>query len=138
MDKFPVVETPLILVKTTSFKLPTILILFAVSDAGNHLIASKESLEELFLRVDEISSMQIRGAVRIQNLISEYKSSIELSRKLTGIVCDIDDVSVDEFEIKSTNPEALMHLCNQFNLSGEAMNKWKKLHSTLSSFTISL
>lgn len=102
-----------------------------MSTAGK-LLRKFENLEELFLRVDEISSMQIRGAVRIQGLISEYRDRIELSRKLTGIVCDIEEVSIDNFEIERTGPEALEALCNQLNLSPESTSKWLKLHSSLS------
>ena len=108
-----------------------------MSTAGK-LLRKFENLDQLFSSVDEISSMQIRGAVRVQQLISENQSLIRLSRKLTGIVCDIEEVSEQHFEIVSTCPRALEALCNQLNLSSESTNKWLKMHSLLSQNTISL
>ena len=102
-----------------------------MSTAGK-LLRKFETLEELFSRADEISSMQIRGAVRIQSLITEYKTRIELSRKLTGIVCDIEEVSLKDFRIKTTDSKVLEGLCDQLKLSPESIDKWLKLHSTLS------
>lgn len=101
-----------------------------MSTAGK-LLRKFENLEQLFLRVDEISSMQIRGALRVQHLIAEHRTTIELSRKLTGIVCDIEEVSLDKFKVSKSNPKTLEGLCNQLNLSSESTNKWLKLHSDL-------
>jgi len=102
-----------------------------MSTAGK-LLRKFESLDQLFLRVDEISAMQIRGAVRIQNLISEHQESISLSRKLTGIVCDIQAVAVEDFKIDKVDSVALESLCNQLNLSAESTARWIQLQSSLS------
>ena len=91
------------------------------------LLRKFDTLEELFLRVDEIADMQIRGAVRIQNLILEHQERILLSRKLTGIVCDIEEVSTIDFVIKPRKSPQLISLCNQLNLSPESTNKWLNL-----------
>ncbi|MEH6455376.1 MAG: 5'-3' exonuclease H3TH domain-containing protein [Cocleimonas sp.] len=102
-----------------------------MSTAGK-LLRKFDNLDELFTRVDEISTMQIRGAMRIQDLISEHKESIKLSRQLTGIVCDIEAVSADDFIIDKVDPLALKSLCNQLNLSSELTQQWLALQVSLS------
>lgn len=102
-----------------------------MSTAGK-LLRKFESLDQLFLRIDEISTMQIRGAVRIQNLISEHQATIRLSRKLTGIVCDIETVTLDDFKISKADPIAFESLCNQLNLSIKSTDQWLKFQSSLS------
>ena len=102
-----------------------------MSTAGK-LLRKFEDLDQLFLRVDEISSMQIRGAVRIQNLISEHQESIRLSRKLTGIVCDVEEVFIKDFQIEKTDSKGIEALCNQLNLSRKKTDEWLQLHSSLS------
>ncbi len=67
-----------------------------MSTAGK-LLRRFDTLENLLNSIPEISSMQIRGAVRIQNLIEEHQETIKLSRKLTGIQCDIEKVDFDSF-----------------------------------------
>jgi len=101
-----------------------------MSTAGK-LLKKFENLEQLFLRVDEISTMQIRGAVRIQNIISEHQDLIRLSRQLTGIVCDIESVDTEHFKIGTGDSVALESLCNQLNLSVESTEQWIKLQSSL-------
>jgi len=88
------------------------------------LLRKFDNLEALFSRLDEISAMQIRGAVRIQNLISENQEQIVLSRRLTEIVCDIDEAKHADFTVKPSNAEKLKVLCNQLNLSPESTHKW--------------
>lgn len=88
------------------------------------LLRKFNSLEQLFLQSDEISKMQIRGAARIQGLIMEYQNRIELSRKLTEIVCDIEDIDETDFRVRPCNESKLVALCDQFNLSPEATDKW--------------
>ncbi len=102
-----------------------------MSTAGK-LLKKFENLDQLFFRIDEISTMQIRGAVRVQNLISEYQDSICLSRKLSGIVCDIQVVNIEDFKVNKADSEVLKLICNQLNLSIESTEKWLKLQSSLS------
>lgn len=101
-----------------------------MSTAGK-LLKKFESLDQLFLRVDEISLMQIRGAVRIRNLISEHKENILFSRRLTEIVCDIETVNIEDFEINEIDPSMLESKCNQLNLSPKSTDQWLKLQSSL-------
>jgi len=101
-----------------------------MSTAGK-LLKKFENLDQLFARLDEISSLQIRGAIRIKNLIAEHQDSIRLSRKLTEIVCDIETVSLTDFEVKKNNSQTLQELCNQLNLSTKLTDQWLKLQAAL-------
>lgn len=106
-----------------------------MSTAGK-LMRKFENIDQLFLRADEIASMQIRGAKRIQELILEHQDTIKLSRKLTGICCDIEAVTVDQFEISDPDNNAFELLCEKLNFSDELSGKWLKLRSTLSKANI--
>ncbi len=103
-----------------------------MSTAGK-LLKKFDNLENLFASIPEISSMQIRGAVRIQSLIEEHQETIKLARKLTGIKCDIENTKIDVFSIKESNEEIFIKLCEQFNLSNENITKWLKLRNDLKS-----
>lgn len=102
------------------------------------LLRKFDNLEQLFFKANEISEMQIRGAVRIQGLIVEYQESIKLSRKLTEIICNIESVSENCFQIKQCDSSNLSALCYQLNLSKESTEAWLKLQSLLSKTSLSL
>jgi len=91
------------------------------------LLRKFDNLEQLFNRVNEISAMQIRGAVRIQSLIAEYQDTVLLSRRLTEIVCDIEDIPETQFNIKAHKGDKLVRLCNQLNLSEGYTHNWLNL-----------
>jgi len=81
-----------------------------MSTAGK-LLRRFDNIDNLLASIPEISSMQIRGAVRIQNLIEEYQETIKLSRKLTGIQCDIKEVTIRDFKINPDDNSNLLDLC---------------------------
>lgn len=101
-----------------------------MSTAGK-LLRRFETLEGLLANVSEISTMQIRGAARIQQLILDYQDRILLSRQLTGIVRDIEEVSPHDFNISAIDTMAFKSICNQLNLSSEEQNKWQQLHQKI-------
>lgn len=99
---------------------------------ASKLLRKFENIDQLIAKLDEISSMQMRGAARIQSLILEHQNTIRLSRKLSAIACDIERVNFDDFSIKKTDSAILEALCKQLNLSSESTNQWLKLQSSLS------
>ena len=101
-----------------------------MSTAGK-LLRKFETLENLLANTSEISSMQIRGAARTQQLIVEHQDTIMLSRQLTGIVCDIEEVTPSDFTVSEMDMVAFGAICNQLNLSKAYQNKWLKLHQDL-------
>ncbi|MEB8431539.1 5'-3' exonuclease [Cocleimonas sp. KMM 6892] len=101
-----------------------------MSTAGK-LLRKFETLENLLANISEISTMQIRGASRIQQLISDHQDTILLARRLTGIVCDIEAVKSKDFEISAMNNDAFGAFCDQLNVSEENQHRWLKLHHDL-------
>ncbi len=101
-----------------------------MSTAGK-LLRKFDNLEQLFANACEISNMQIRGASRVQSLIIEHQHVITLSRQLTEIVCNIEDVSSLNFGVKSPDEDKLYRLCNQLNLSNRSTEKWLNLSQNL-------
>jgi 5'-3' exonuclease len=101
-----------------------------ISTAGK-LLRKFDNLENLLTNISDISSMQIRGAVRIQQLINDHQENIRLARKLTGIVCDIETVSQSDFSIAEIDDVIFEALCEQLDFSIESQEKWRRLQSEL-------
>ncbi len=97
-----------------------------MSTAGK-LLRRFDNLENLYASMNEISTMQIRGAAQIQQLIKEHQEVIKLSRKLTGIVCDIEEVDNSIFERLSTDEESFDLFCDKLYVSTEQRQMWHKL-----------
>ncbi len=97
-----------------------------MSTAGK-LLRRFDNLDSLFASIDEISSMQIRGADQIQQSIKEHVETIKLSRKLTGIVCDIEKVDNKIFTRKNINKEHFDNLCENLEIPIEQRLAWHKL-----------
>jgi len=106
-----------------------------MSTAGK-LLRRFETLEGLLTNTSEISTMQIRGAARIQQLILDHQDTIMLSRQLTGIVCDIEEVTPNDFDVSDMDIVAFEAICDQLNLSRIVQNKWLKLHQDLLQNTV--
>ncbi len=105
-----------------------------MSTAGK-LLKRFDNLENLFASIPEISTMQIRGAKRIQQLIEEHQDTIKLARQLTGIKCDIDEGMIRDkqanFKISPLDKSLLEKLFTELMLSNESQNKWLSLHEDL-------
>ncbi len=95
------------------------------------LLKKFDTLDNLFASIPEISSMQIRGAVRIQELIDDYQDRIRLARKLTGICCDIEVVDDALFKFADFDEGAFVTLSKQLNLSKNKQQEWLKLRYSL-------
>ncbi|MEE9326834.1 MAG: 5'-3' exonuclease H3TH domain-containing protein [Cocleimonas sp.] len=88
------------------------------------LLKKFESIDNLLASIDEISSMQIRGAKLIQESIQEHQDTIRLSRKLTGIVCDIKTVDIDTFYISTFDEDVFSRIAIELNLTEKAQEQW--------------
>lgn len=89
------------------------------------------SIENLLSQIEEVSTMQIRGAKRIQQLIRAHQDTILLSHKLTKIVDTAAVVESDDFKIKRCNADQLRKLCYELNLPDETAKKWISLNNNL-------
>lgn len=91
------------------------------------LLRKFDNLENLLASIDDISAIQIRGAVRIQQLIKEHQETILLSRQLTGIACDIEAIDNKIFEISPFDETIFQQLCDELMLDKPQKEKWLKL-----------
>ncbi len=101
-----------------------------MSTAGK-LLRKFDNLENLLASIAEISTMQIRGAAHIQQLIEEHQETIQLARQLTGIKCNIEEIQISNFKISPINKDALSQLFIELDLSDETQDKWLNLHKEL-------
>ena len=70
------------------------------------LLEHFNSLESLLDRWKEIENLNLRGAKRIAGLVSEHIETIRLSRKLTGIYCDVP--LPDGFSVTVGQPDKVL------------------------------
>lgn len=107
-----------------------------MSIAGK-LLRKFDTLDNLLASIPEISSTQIRGAKRIQDLIEEHQDTIRLSRKLTGICCDIESVDQDVFDLSASNEkfveDEFILLCERLKIAETRQKDWLGLRKNLSS-----
>ena len=97
-----------------------------MSTAGK-LLRRFDNIDNLLASIPEISSMQIREAVRIQSLIEEHQETIKLSRRLTGIKCDIEKIDFNAFFIREKSNDAFSTLATQLQLDDKTQMKWLTL-----------
>ncbi|MFI0399016.1 MAG: 5'-3' exonuclease H3TH domain-containing protein [Thiolinea sp.] len=81
------------------------------------------SLDNLLANLEQVSSMQVLGAKRIQALIKQHEDIVHLSRKLTMINCQVPDVPSD-LGRKSKDLDQLQELCTLLKLSHEQYELW--------------
>lgn len=54
------------------------------------LLAEFGSLDALFERLERVGEMKLRGAARVQRLLTEHRAAALLARRLTGVAIDPD------------------------------------------------
>ncbi len=95
------------------------------------LLRKFDNLDNLFACIEQVSSMQMRGAPRIQELIRQHQEQIRLARKLTEIHCGIEPVDTKKFRLAKFDKKAFRVLCKQLNLSSDKQEKWLELRAML-------
>jgi DNA polymerase-1 len=90
------------------------------------LLKRFDSLDRLLKEIDQISIMKVRGAKRLQDLVTEHQDILPMARKLTGIVTDM------ELEARSLMPldpniEDLDALTDQLAFSPARKQRWMAL-----------
>ena len=92
------------------------------------LLKKFDCIENLLSRAPEIGRAKLRGAKRLQGLIEEHRDAIQLSRQLTGIVCDIDTEEVGR-NLQRNQPdiERLDQLFGQLGIHANRRRRWFEL-----------
>lgn len=81
------------------------------------------SLDNLLANLEQIGSMQVLGAKRLQQLVTQHQSTILLARQLTTINCQVPDVPAD-LSRHSKDLARLQELCELLKLSHEQYELW--------------
>lgn len=58
---------------------------------ARELLRQFDNLAGVYLNLDKVGQLPLRGARRLSSLLSEHKERAELSKTLATIVCDVDD-----------------------------------------------
>ena len=67
---------------------------------ANALLKKYEDLESIYKNIEEIPSLSIRGAARVQNLLNEYKDEAFKSRELATIQKDVPiNINIEEWKL---------------------------------------
>jgi len=91
------------------------------------LLKRFDNIDNLLSRTPEIGRAKLRGARRLQHLIEEHREAILLSRRLTGIVCDIDEAEVTPPLTRGDVDEpALTALFDELALPPARRQRWLK------------
>jgi 5'-3' exonuclease len=92
------------------------------------LLKKFDCIDNLLSRTPEIGRSKLRGAKRLQHLIEAHRDTILLSRRLTGIVCDIDEADVVRpLQRDSVNREKLEGLLHHLSLPQPRIEAWMGL-----------
>ncbi len=76
------------------------------------LLAHFGSLQTLYARLDEVAELPVRGAARMRRLLEEHRETVELARRLTGIVCDAPlEIDPRSLRIETADRAALGDWC---------------------------
>lgn len=81
------------------------------------------SLDNLLANLEQVGSMQVLGAKRIQQLIKDHQDTVYLSRRLTTINCQVPDV-LQDLSRKAKDLDRLQELCTLLKLSSEQYELW--------------
>jgi 5'-3' exonuclease len=95
------------------------------------LLKHFDNLENLLNSIPEISTLNIRGALQIQQSIMESIDTIRLARQLTEVQCDIEPIDNAIFKRRPVDNCAFISLCKQLNLSQQKQREWLSLLALL-------
>ncbi len=81
------------------------------------LLEEFESLDALFAGLERVPAMQLRGARRVQNLLSEHEAAARLARELTGVAID-PELQPGECDVRrrTVSAEHVATTCEQLGL----------------------
>ncbi|HPY39779.1 MAG TPA: 5'-3' exonuclease H3TH domain-containing protein [Thiolinea sp.] len=84
------------------------------------------SLDNILENLEQIGSMQVLGAKRLQQLVTQHQATIRLARQLTTINCQVPEVPND-LSRKAKDLDKLQELCTLLKLSTEQYELWVRV-----------
>ena len=84
---------------------------------ANALLNKYEDLESIYKNIEEVPSLSIRGAARVQSLLNEYKDEAFKSRELATIQKDVPiNINIEESEFWDFNKQDVMDVLSELEL----------------------
>ncbi|MDH3978980.1 MAG: exodeoxyribonuclease IX [Gammaproteobacteria bacterium] len=81
------------------------------------LLAEFGSLENIFNELERVADLKLRGAKRVQNLLTEHREAALLARQLTGIALDPDmQAGVSDVQRRQVVKQDVSAVCEQLGL----------------------
>ncbi len=81
------------------------------------LLAEFGSLEDIFNGLERVADLKLRGAKRVQNLLTEHREAALLARRLTGIALDPDmQAGVSDVQRRQVMKQDVSVVCEQLGL----------------------
>jgi 5'-3' exonuclease len=81
------------------------------------LLAEFGSLENIFNGLERVADLKLRGAKRVQNLLTEHREAALLARQLTGIALDPDmQAGVSDVQRRQVVKQDVSAVCEQLGL----------------------
>lgn len=88
---------------------------------ARELLRQFQSLEGVYENLHRVSSLELRGAQRLQSQLDEFRPAAELSKRLATIVCDVRDkqepfsrVKLATLKSKPVNMDALAMFLDEY------------------------
>lgn len=81
------------------------------------------SLDHLLANLEQIGSMQVLGAKRLQQLVTQHQDTIRLARQLTTINCHVPEAPMN-LSRKAKDLNRLQELCEFLKLTHEQYELW--------------
>lgn len=76
------------------------------------MLSSFETMEGVYLNLEKLADLPLRGAKRLPKILEEHKQAAELSKILATIVCDVDEpgemfshIDIDQLRSRQFNQE---------------------------------
>ena len=83
-------------------------------------------IEHMLDNTELIGNMQVHGAKRLQQLVTEHQETIRLARQLTGIDCQLEEAAT-ALHRRPVDSSKLAELCELLQLSDEQYRMWLKI-----------
>ncbi|MEZ5477241.1 MAG: 5'-3' exonuclease H3TH domain-containing protein [Thiolinea sp.] len=81
-------------------------------------------IDNLFANLHLVGNMQIHGAKRLQQLLTEHQDTVRLARQLTGIEYSIAGLP-QALQRRAPDQQRLQELCELLNLPEQQMTQWQ-------------
>lgn len=91
------------------------------------LLKRFDNIDDLLGQIEQISDMKIRGAKRVQSLINEHQSAIQLARKLTRIFSEEASPEICQPVRNKADENALTGFMQQTGFSPARQQRWMQL-----------